>query len=141
MLGYMDNKSAGEQIDDIIAGTSGWRGETLAQLRAIIAAADPACIEEIKWRKPSRPQGVPVWSHDGTLCVADILKNAVRLTFPKGARIPDPARLFNARLDSKSVRALDVSEGMAVDTAALQVIILAAVRLNTEPKELPQPAK
>ena len=130
----MGDKSAAEQIDDIIASTDGWRGETLTRLRAAIRQADPAAIEEIKWRKPSRPQGVPVWSHGGILCVADILKNAVRLTFPKGAQIPDPSRLFNARLDSKSVRALDIMEGTTLDEPGLAAIVHEAVALNTQQK-------
>lgn len=108
-----------------------WRDATLRQLRAVIEAADPAAIEEIKWRKPSNPDGVPVWSHAGILCVGNVLKSAVRLTFPKGARIRDPKRVFNARLDSGSVRAVDVHEGEAVDEAALIAIVRQAVRLNT----------
>src|SRR5579871_3976008 len=95
-----------KQIDAIIAKSGDWRGETLARLRAIVKQADPDVVEEVKWRKPSRPEGVPVWSHGGIVCVADTLKNAVRLTFPKGARIIDGKGLFNARLDSKSVRAI-----------------------------------
>jgi hypothetical protein len=84
----------------------------------------------VKWKKPSKPSGVPVWSHEGILCVADTLKNAVRLTFPKGAQIKDPKKLFNTRLDSKSVRAIDFYEDAKVDEAALKAIILDAVRLN-----------
>jgi hypothetical protein len=87
-------------------------------------------VEEVKWKKPSKPSGVPVWSHDGILCVADTLKNAVRLTFPKGAKIRDPKKLFNTRLDSKTVRAIDFREGDTVDEAALKALILEAVRLN-----------
>ena len=107
-----------------------WRGETLSQLRTLIKKADPAVVEEVKWKKPSRPEGVPVWSHHGTICVADTLKNAVRLTFPKGAQMRDPQKLFNTRLDSKTVRAIDVHEGDAVDEAALQALIREAVGLN-----------
>lgn len=87
-------------------------------------------VEEVKWKKPSRPEGVPVWSHGGILCVADTLKNAVRLTFPKGAQLQDPKRLFNARLDSNSVRAIDFREGDAIDEAALRALILEAGELN-----------
>lgn len=123
--------SASEQIDDIIANVRDWRGETLSRLRALIREADPAVVEEVKWKKPSRPEGVAVWSHEGNLCVADILKNAVRLTFPKGAQARDPKRLFSTRLDSKTVRAIDFGEGAAVDGAALKALILEAVRLNT----------
>jgi hypothetical protein len=127
----MEDRSASEQIDDIIKKSSDWRGATLAQLRAVIKEADPAVVEEVKWKKPSRPEGVPVWSHDGTICVADTLKNAVRLTFPKGAQLPDPRKFFNARLDSNTVRAIDFHQDEPVDGAALEALILEAVQLNT----------
>jgi hypothetical protein len=108
-----------------------WRGKMLARLRALIVAADPGVSEEVKWKKPSRPEGVPVWSHDGNICVADILKSAVRLTFPKGAALKDPQQLFNARLDSTAVRAIDFYDGDTVPEAALTALILEAVGLNT----------
>jgi hypothetical protein len=108
-----------------------WREDTLAHLREVILRADPTAVEEMKWKKPSNPEGVPVWSHGGILCVANRLKNAVRLTFPKGVQIPDPKKLFNTRLESRTVRALDVHEGEAVEDGALKRIILEAVRLNT----------
>jgi hypothetical protein len=127
-------KSPSQQIDAIIKEPGDWRGKKLAQLRASIRKADPAVVEEVKWKKPSKPSGVPVWSHDGILCVADTLKNAVRLTFPKGARMKDPKKLFNTRLDSKTVRAIDFHEGDTVDEAALKALILDAVKLNA-PKE------
>jgi hypothetical protein len=127
----MEDRSASQQIDDIIAMHSDWRGKTLARLRAVILEADPAVVEEVKWKKPSRPEGVPVWSHDGTICVADTLKNAMRLTFPKGAQLQDPKKLFNTRLDSKTVRAIDIHQGEAVDEAALQALILQAMQLNS----------
>jgi hypothetical protein len=125
------DKTISEQIDAIIQEPGDWRGETLAQLRAVIKQADPAVVEEVKWKKPSKPSGVPVWSHDGILCVADTLKNAVRLTFPKGAQMKDPKKLFNTRLDSKTVRAIDFHKGDAVAEAALKALILEAVALNT----------
>lgn len=127
----MEARSASQQIDDIIKMSGDWRGEKLAQLRALIKEADPGVVEEVKWKKPSRPEGVPVWSHGGIVCVADTLKNAVRLTFPKGAQLKDPKRLFNARLDSNSVRAIDFREGSAIDEAALKALILEAGGLNT----------
>ncbi len=126
-----NEKSASQQIDAIIREPGDWRGGKLSQLRAVIRKADLAVVEEVKWKKPSKPSGVPVWSHDGILCVADTLKNAVRLTFPKGARMKDPKKLFNTRLDSKTVRAIDFREGEAVDEAGLKALILEAVRLNT----------
>ena len=136
-------KSPSQQIDAIIKEPGDWRGKKLSQLRALIRKADPAVVEEVKWKKPSKPTGVPVWSHDGIICVADTLtlapcglsrtragENAVRLTFPKGAQMKDPKKLFNTRLDSKTVRAIDFLEGEAVDDAALKALILDAVRLN-----------
>ena len=127
----MDDRSAAQQIDDIIRQSSDWRGAKLSRLRAVIKEADPGVVEDVKWKKPSRPEGVPVWSHEGIICVADTLKHAVRLTFPKGAQLHDPKQLFNARLDSKTVRAIDFHEGASVDEAALQALILEAVGLNT----------
>ena len=127
-------KSASQQIDAIIKEPGDWRGKKLSQLRALIKKADPAVVEEVKWKKPSKPSGVPVWSHDGIICVADTLKNAVRLTFPKGAQVKDPKKLFNTRLDSKTVRAIDFYEGGTIDEVALKALILDAVRLNA-PKE------
>ncbi len=124
-------KSPSQQIDAIIQEPGDWRSKKLSQLRAVIKKADPAVVEEVKWKKPSRPMGVPVWSHDGIICVADTLKQAVRLTFPKGAQIRDPKRLFNTRLDSHTVRAVDVHEDDTVDEAALKAFILEAVGLNT----------
>lgn len=97
--------NASEEIDAIIKKLPGWRGETLARLRASIKRASPSVVEEVKWKKPSNPAGVPVWSRDGIICIGEALKNSVRLTFPKGALIADPKKLFNARLDSKTVRA------------------------------------
>src|SRR5512144_3265777 len=125
-------KSASQQIDAIIKEPGDWRGKKLSQLRAEIKKADPAVLEEVKWKKPSRPSGVPVWSHNGIICVADTLKNAVRLTFPKGAQVKDPKKLFNTRLDSKTVRAIDFFEDVTVDEAALKALILEAVRLNSQ---------
>lgn len=125
-------KSASQQIDAIIKEPGDWRGKKLAQLRALIRKADPAVVEEVKWKKPSKPSGVPVWSHDGNICIADTLKNAVRLTFPKGAQMKDPKGLFNTRLDSKTVRAIDFFEGETVDEAGLKALILEAVKLNSQ---------
>ena len=125
-----EGMSPSQQIDAILKQPGDWRGEKLSQLRALIQKADPAVVEEVKWKKPSNPMGVPVWSHDGIVCVADTLKKAVRLTFPKGAQMKDPQKLFNTRLDSKTVRAIDFHEGEAVDEAALEALIREAVGLN-----------
>ena len=133
-------KTPSQEIDAIIKEQDDWRGEKLSQLRALIKKADPAVVEEVKWKKPSRPSGVPVWSHAGIICIADTLtlapparagENAVRLTFPKGAQMKDPKKLFNTRLDSNTVRAIDFHEGDTVDEAALKALIHDAVRLNT----------
>jgi hypothetical protein len=128
------NPSPSQQIDAIIQEADDWRGQKLAQLRALIKAADPGVVEEVKWKKPSNPRGVPVWSHNGIICLGDTLKKAVRLTFPKGAQLKDPKKLFNTRLESNTVRAIDFHEGDPVDEAALKALILEAVALNT-PKE------
>src|SRR5712692_7823539 len=116
-------KSPSQEIDDIIKNQDDWRGEKLSLLRALIEKADPALVEEVKWKKPSNPMGVPVWSHDGIICIGEALKNAVRLTFPKGAQVKDPRKLFNTRLDSKTVRAIDFFERDMVDEAALEALI------------------
>ena len=124
------DKSIPQQIEAIIKGPGDWRVKKLAMLRALIKKSDPAVVEEVKWKMPSKPMGVPVWSHDGIVCIADILKNAVRLTFPKGALIKDTKKLFNTRLDSKTVRAIDFYEDSDVDEAAIKVIVLETVKLN-----------
>jgi hypothetical protein len=124
--------SPSQEIDAIISASSDWRGKKLAQLRAFIKRTDPAVVEEVRWKKPSKPEGVPVWYHDGILCAADTLKNAVRLTFPKGAQISDPKNLFNKRLDSNTVRAIDFYEADTIDEVALEALILEAVGLNTQ---------
>ncbi len=130
-VSFPKEKSPSQQIDAIIKMPGDWRGKKLSQLRTLIKKADPAVVEEVKWKKPSRPEGVPVWSHNGIICVADTLKNAVRLTFPNGAQVKDPKKLFNTRLDSKTVRAIDFHEDDLVDEAALKALILDAVKLNT----------
>jgi hypothetical protein len=119
------------EVDAIIAGLGDWRSTTLSRLRGSIKKADKSIVEEVKWKKPSRPSGVPVWSHSGIVCIGEALKSAVRLTFPKGASLKDPAKLFNTRLDSKTVRAIDVHEGDKVDAAALMGLIAEAIALNT----------
>ena len=121
---------ANQEVDAIIGNAQDWRGELLSQLRGIVLAADPAIDEDVKWKKPSKPEGVPVWTCDGNLCIGEMLKNAVRLTFPKGAQLKDPKKLFNTRLDSKTVRAIDFPEGAQVPEAALTALVREAVALN-----------
>src|SRR3989440_11770183 len=123
-------KSPSQEIDVIIKNQDDWRGEKLSLVRALIKKADPGLVEEVKWKKPSNPMGVPVWSHDGIICIGEALKNAVRLTFPKGAQMKDPKGLFNTRLDSKTVRAIDFHEGDAINESALRALIVEGVRLN-----------
>jgi len=123
-------RSPSQQIDAIIKKSGDWRGEKLSELRTLIHRADPAAVEEVKWKKPSNPLGVPVWSHDGIICIGEALKSAVRLTFPHGAQLKDPKRLFNTRLESKSVRAIDFHEGDTDDEASLEALILETARLN-----------
>lgn len=125
-----EGHSVSEEIDAIIAEPGDWRSETLSRLRALIKKADRDVVEEVKWKKPSKPMGVPVWSHQGIVCMGEILKNAVRLTFPKGAQVRDPKELFNTRLDSKTVRAIDFHEGASIDEDTLSSVIVEAVRIN-----------
>jgi hypothetical protein len=109
-----------------------WRSETLARIRALIQQADPEVVEEAKWRKPSNSmRGVPVWSHAGIICTGETYKNAVKMTFAKGASLPDPSRLFNSSLEGNTRRAIDFHEGDKIDEKALQALIRAAVALNT----------
>ena len=126
----MAQRSASKEIDAILDRSNDWRGEKLARLRAVVVAADPAVIEEVKWKKPSRPEGIPVWSNQGIICTGEALKHAVRLTFPKGAELEDPKGLFNTRLDSKTFRAIDLRVGDAIDAAALTALVCDAIRLN-----------
>ena len=108
-----------------------WKGETVSRLRAIIKKADPAALEEVKWKKPTNSKGVPVWSHNGIICTVGTLKNAVRLTFLNGARLKDPKKLFNASLKGNALRAIDFYEHDAIDDAGVKALILEAVKLNT----------
>lgn len=126
----MTDKTDSEQIDDIIAAQSGWKRDVVTALRAAIRAADPGIVEAVKYKKPSKPEGVPFWTHDGDVCFVDVLKNAVRLTFSKGARM-EASPLFNTRLDSKVVRAIDFSEGDTVDAAAITALVKEASALNS----------
>src|SRR5688500_16022556 len=108
-----------------------WREQTLARMRDLILEADPEMIEERKWKKPSNSmRGVPVWSHDGIVCTGETYKNAVKLTFARGASIPDPSRLFNSSLEGSTRRAIDIHEGEEVNARAFKALIKAAVAQN-----------
>ena len=117
-------------IDAKIAALADWRGDTLARIRAMIREADPDVVEEVKWRKPSNPAGVPTWSHGGILCTGETYKDKVKLTFAHGAALDDPSRLFNASLDGGTRRAIDLREGDAIDEPAFKALVRAAAALN-----------
>ncbi|BDI33737.1 hypothetical protein CCAX7_57880 [Capsulimonas corticalis] len=132
----MEEESPSLLIDAQIKEMGDWRGEMLARLRSLIKQADPEVIEEVKWRKPSNAMsGVPVWSHDGMICTGETYKNAVKLTFAKGASLEDPSHLFNSSLEGNTRRAIDFPEGAKIDEEALKALILAAVALNAASKK------
>ena len=118
-------------IDERIAALGDWRGETLARLRALIHRAAPDVVEEVKWRKPSNPLGVPAWSHAGLVCTGEAYRDKVKLTFARGAALNDPAGVFNASLGGSTRRAIDVREGDELDEEAFVALIRSAVALNT----------
>jgi hypothetical protein len=122
--GEKDGESPSKLIDARIAELGDWRGETLARIRKLIKEADPGVVEEWKWR------GVPVWYHDGMICTGETYKNAVKITFAKGASLDDPSGLFNSSLDGNTRRAIDIHEDDEIDEKALKALIRAAVALN-----------
>jgi hypothetical protein len=126
-------KPASRLIEQRIRDLGGWRGETLARMRALILEADPEMTEECKWVKPTNPSGVPVWSHAGIVCTGEVYTNVVKLTFAQGASIPDPSRLFNSSLEGRTRRAIDIHEGEKVDAAAFKALVKAAVARNSPP--------
>lgn len=123
--------SPSHQIDARIATLGDWRGETLARVRKLIREADPEVVEELKWKKPSNPMGVPVWEHGGIVCTGEIYKDKVKLTFAKGASLEDPSGVFNSSLDGNMRRAIDIHQGDKVNEKGLKALIRAAVALNT----------
>ena len=128
-------ESASVLIDEKIKGLGDWRGKMLAKVRGIIHQADPEIVEEWKWR------GTPDFSHGGIVCTGETYKNAVKMTFAKGAALEDPAGLFNSSLDGNVRRAIDIHEGDLVDEAALKNLIRAAVALNLNHKSKPKPRR
>jgi hypothetical protein len=120
--------SAGELIDNRIASLDDWRGETLARIRALIKEADPEVVETWKWR------GVPVWEHDGIVTTGETYKAVVKMTFAKGASLPDPTGLFNSSLEGNTRRAIDFHEGVEIDGEALKALFLAGVAANAKKK-------
>jgi hypothetical protein len=134
--------SPSQLIDPRIAALNDWRSETLARVRALIKEADPDVVEEVKWRKPSNAMsGVPVWEHAGIICTGETYKNAVKMTFAKGASLEDPSGLFNASLEGNTRRAIDFHEGDTIDEAALKALIRAAVALNMSARATARPVR
>lgn len=130
MMDCMEDKPASEQIDDIIKTYGDWKGANIAQLRALIKAADPEVVEEVKWKMPSRPEGLPVWSHNGILCILETFKNDQKLVFFKGAQMESMQNYFNARLNSKTDRAIEFREGNTIDETVIKKLVTEAVHLN-----------
>jgi hypothetical protein len=128
-------------IDARIKALGDWRGETLARVRKLIKEADPDVVEEVKWRKPSNPLGVPVWEHAGIICTGETYKDKVKLTFAKGAALKDPSCLFNASLDGNVRRAIDFQEGNKIDDKALKALVRAAVSLNASARASARPVR
>ena len=118
-------------IDQRIRELGGWRGETLARVRALIHEAEPDVVEECKWVKPTNPSGVPVWSRNGIICTGEAYANVVKLTFMKGASLSDPTRLFNSSLEGNARRAIDIHEGEKLDARAFKALVTAAVAQNS----------
>lgn len=129
--------TASEEIDAKLAKLGDWRGATLARMRRLIREADPQVVEELKWRKPSNPSGVPTWSHAGILCTGELYRDKVKLTFARGAALADPAGLFNSGLGGGTRRAIDIAEGEEVDAAAFKALIGEAVAVNLAHKTKP----
>ena len=138
MKGPVPVESASAFIDEKIKELGDWRGKMLAKVRDIVHKADPEIVEEWKWAKPTSP-GTPVWSHGGIACTGETYKNAVKMTFAKGAALKNPAGLFNSSLDGNVRRAIDIHEGDKIDEAALKDLIRAAVALNLKGKNKPKP--
>lgn len=125
------SESASELIDRRIDELGDWRGERLAWVRGVIKDVDPDIVEEVKWRKPTNPLGVAVWSHEGIVCTGETYKAKVKLTFARGASVPDPSGLFNSSLDGGTRRAIDMFEDDAIDEAAFRLLLEAAIALNS----------
>ena len=121
--------AASQLISKRIAELGDWRGKTLSRIRKLIQETDPDIVEEWKWVKPTHP-GTPVWSHDGMICTGESYKNAVKLTFARGASLKDPARLFNASLDGNARRAIDIHQGEEIDESAFKALVRQPVALN-----------
>ena len=127
--------SASEEIDAKFAGLGDWRGAALARMRRLIREADPEIVEQIQWRKPSNPSGVPTWSHAGLICTGEVYKDKVKLTFARGAALEDPKGLFNTGFGGGTRRAIDLREGEEVDAQAFKALIGEAIAANLAHKK------
>jgi hypothetical protein len=127
--------SGSQQVDAKIAALGDWRGEALARFRKLIRDADPDVTEEVKWRKPSNPAGVPVWEHAGMICTGETYKDKVKLTFARGASLEDPSGLFNSSLTGGTRRAIDIHEDQVIDEEAFKALIREAVAVNFASKK------
>lgn len=133
-------KSVSKEIEAIIKKAGGWKGKKLSQIRSIVRKTDPDLTEEVKWKMPSKPEGVPVWSLQGIVCHVDVLKNAVRLNFHQGAQLKDPMKFFNARMDSKTMRAIDFGEEDKIDEGvSRRALVTQAVRVNSAKASVRKP--
>jgi hypothetical protein len=131
----MNEGEGSRAVDEKIRSLGDWRSGLLTRLRALIKEADPGVSEDVKWRKASNPLGVPTWSHAGIICTGETYKDKVKLTFARGASLPDPARLFNSSLEAGTRRAIDIPEGGSIDERAFKALIKAAVALNLAGKK------
>jgi hypothetical protein len=126
------SRTKGRPIPKGASKVGDWREDTLARMQALIVEADPEMTEERKWKKPSNPAGVPTWSHNGLVCTGETYKDKVKLTFAKGASIPDPSGLFNSSLEGNARRAIDIREGEEIDSDAFKALVVAAVAKNAK---------
>jgi hypothetical protein len=135
--GNFTSRLIGAKINEL----GDWQTEMLARIRKLIRDADPEAVEEMKWRKPSNPAGVPVWSHDGIICTGETYKYVVKMTFAKGASLADPSGLFNSSLEGNTRRAIDLREGDKINEKALKALIRSAVALNTSARATARPMR
>ncbi len=128
----MTSKTEAQYVDDILHLYGGWKAEFLAAIRQAVTETDPRITEAVKWRMASRPEGLPVWSNDGIICLAETFKNDIKLVFTKGAVMQDDNNIFNARLQSKTDRAIEFHEGDIVPKSAIQKLVRQAIQLNAQ---------
>lgn len=132
----MDEQTEGSRaVDETIGSLGDWRESVLTRLRSLIKEADPDVLEEVKWRKPSNPLGVPTWSHAGIICTGESYRDKVKLTFAKGASVLDPSGLFNSSLGGGTRRAIDIPEGGKIDEGAFKALVKTAVAVNLEARK------